>query len=88
MFTILYADDTRILLRGTDRSKLIKLINLELNLLSTWFKSNKLSLNTGKTFYMVCHRARLKPNNNNYIIMYGNTLTKVNSAKYLGAIID
>ena len=60
MFTILYADDTCVLLRGTDLSKLIKLINSELNLLSTWFKSNKLSLNTGKTFYTVFHRARLQ----------------------------
>ena len=90
MFTILYADDTCVLLRGTDLSKLIKLINSELNLLSTWFKSNKLSLNTGKTFYMVFYRARLKPNNNNDIIMDGNILTKVNSAKYLGicCIVD
>ena len=88
MFTILYADDTCVLLRSTDLSKLIKLIKSELNLLSTWFKSNKLSLNTGKTFYMVFHRARLKPNNNNDIIMVGNILTKVNSAKYLGVIID
>ena len=29
MFTILYADDTCVLLRGTDLSKLIKLINSE-----------------------------------------------------------
>ena len=29
-----------------------------------------------------------KPNNNNDIIMDGNILTKVNSAKYLGVIID
>ena len=62
------------LLRGTDLSKLIKLINSELNLLPTWFKSNKLSLNTGKTFYMVFHRVRHKPNNNNDIIMDGNIL--------------
>ena len=77
MFTILYADDTCVLLRGTDLSKLIKLINSELNLLSTCFKSNKLSLNTEKTFHIVFHRARLKPNNNNDIIMDGNILTKV-----------
>ena len=37
---------------------------------------------------MVFHRARLKPNNTNDIIMDGNILTKVNSAKYLGIIID
>ena len=34
MFTILYADGTCVLLRGTNLSKLIKLINSELNLLS------------------------------------------------------
>ena len=37
---------------------------------------------------MVFHRARPKPNNNNNIMMDGNVLTKVNSAKYLGVIID
>ena len=35
MFTILYADDTCVLLRGTDLSKLIKRNNSELNLLYT-----------------------------------------------------
>ena len=54
--------------------KINKTYQFELNLLSTWFKSNKLSLNTGKTFYMVFYRARLKPNNNNDIIMGGNIL--------------
>ena len=88
MFTILYGDDTCVLLRGTDLSKLIKHINSELNHLCALFKSNKLSLNTGKTYYRVFHRARLKPNNNNDIINDGNILTKVNSAKYLGVIID
>ena len=72
MFTILYADDTCVLLRGTYLTIVI----------------NKLSLNTGKTFYMVFHCARFKPNNNTDIIMDRNILTKVNSAKYLGAIID
>ena len=88
MFTILYVDDTCVILRGSDLSKLIKLINSELNLLCTWFKSNKLSLNTGKTVYMVFYRARLKPNSNNDIIMDCNILTKVNSAKYLCVVID
>ena len=60
-----------------------------MNLLCTWFKSNKLSLNTGKTFYMeVFHRSRLKSNNNADIMIDGSTLTKVNSAKYLGVSID
>ena len=63
-------------------------LNLELNFLCTCFKSNKLSLKTGKTLHMVFHSAKLNPNNNNDIIMDGNILTKVNSAKYLGVSID
>ena len=45
-------------------------------------------MNAGKNFYLVFHRARLKPNNNNDIIMDGKILTKVNTAKYLDVIID
>ena len=86
IFTILYADDTCVLFRGTNLSKLIKHNNSELNLLCTWFKLNKLSLNTGNIFYMVFHRARLKPNNTD-IIMDCNFLIKVNSAKYLGVLL-
>ena len=37
---------------------------------------------------MMFHRAILKPNNNTDIIMDGNILTNVNSAKYLDVIID
>ena len=48
------------LINGTDMNKLLKQLNFELESMSIWFKSNKLSLNTQKTFYMVFHRARLK----------------------------
>ena len=62
MFAIMYADDT-ILINGTDLNKLIEQLNFELKFLCTWFKCNKLSLNTQITFYMVFHRARLKSSN-------------------------
>ena len=48
MFAIMYADDTCFLINGTDLNKLIKKPNVELKDLCTWFKSNKLSLNTQK----------------------------------------
>ena len=64
--------------------------NAELDSPCTWFKSNKLSLNTQKTFYMIFHRARLKTINdiNDGVIMDNNALIKVNSIKYLGVIVD
>ena len=61
MFAIMYADDTCSLISGTDINKLIKQLNVEFEPLCVWFKSNELSLNTQKTFYMVFHRVRLKP---------------------------
>ena len=52
--------------------------------------SNKLSLNTEKTFYMIFHRARLKITEdiNLNLIMDNITLSKVSSINYLGVIVD
>ena len=66
LYTILYADDTCVLLNGK---------NTELDLLSTWLKSNKLSLNTHKTFFQLFHRARMKTNNYFNIIVDNCVLT-------------
>ena len=63
-------------------------MNTELDLLSTWLKFNKLSLNTHKTFFQLFHRARMKTNNSVNIIVDKCGLNKVTSIKYLGVIID
>ena len=78
------------LMNGTHMNKLIKQLNVELKSLCIWFKSNKLSLNTQKTVYVFFHRARLKTigNSSMDIIMDNQVLTKVNSTKYLGIIVD
>ena len=39
---------------------LLSEINTELELMSEWFKANKLTLNIDKTYYMVFHRGRRK----------------------------
>ena len=88
LFTLLYADDTCVLLSGKDLDDLIAVLNVELISLSVWLKSNKLSLNTQKTFFMVFHRARLKTANCNDLVIDNASITRVNSAKYLGIIID
>ena len=88
LYTILYADDTCVLLNGKDLNNLIQSMNTELDLLSTWLKSNKLSLNTHITFFQLFHRARMKTNNSVNIIVDKCVLNKVTSIKYLGVIID
>ena len=88
LYTILYADDTCVLLNGKDLNNLIQSMNTELDLLSTWLKSNKLSLNTHKTFFQLFPRARIKTNNSVNIIVDKCVLNKVTSIKYLGVIID
>ena len=44
LYTILYADDTSVLLNGNNYSNLIKLLNSELEKLSIWLKSNKVNV--------------------------------------------
>ena len=84
VYTILYC----VLLKKKNLNNLIQSMNTELDLLSTWLKSNKLSLNTHKTFFQLFHRARMKTNNSVNIIVDKCVLNKVTSIKYLGVIID
>ena len=46
---LLYADDTTILVRHSDLDRLVDLVNTELQFLSQWFISNRLSVNLDKT---------------------------------------
>ena len=88
LFKILYADDTCVLISGNHLNNLIKMLNIELISLNNWFKANKLSLNTKKSFFMIFHRSRIKPNVINKVVIDNHDLTQVKSAKYLGVIID
>ena len=55
LFTILYANDTCVLLSGKDLAKLITVINTELKSLSALFRANKLTANAQTTFFMIFH---------------------------------
>ena len=50
---VIYADDTNIIIKGKDLSVLVQILNSELDVLSDYFKANKLKLNVDKT-KMVC----------------------------------
>ena len=88
LYTILYADDTCVLLNGKQYYDLVKFLNLELEKLSNWLRSNKLSLNVRKTYYMVFHRSRIKIDGDSVITITNDCLQRSNSLKYLGVIID
>ena len=88
LFKILYADDTCVLISGNHLNNLIKMLNIKLISLNNWFKANKLSLNTKKSFFMIFYRSIIKPNVINKVVIDNHDLTQVNSAKYLGVIID
>ena len=51
-----------VLLSGKNLNALIDHMNTELISLNNWFKANKLSLNTKKSFFMIFNRSRIKSN--------------------------
>ena len=55
--SILFADDTSCFIEGTDLSDMCIQISTEMNKLSTWFKTNRLSLNVSKTNCMIFGRS-------------------------------
>ena len=57
LFSILFADDTTVIIESQNYNNLILTLNTELNKLDVWLQANKLILNTDKTHYMVYHRA-------------------------------
>ena len=88
LIKILYADDACVLINGNHLNDLIDRLNTELISLNNRFKANKLSLNINKSFFMIFHRSRMKPNVINRVVIDNHQLTQVNSTKYLGVIID
>ena len=87
LYSILFADDTSVFLEGENLNTLSTVINEELNKLSIWLASNKLTLNTDKSHYVIFHRARLKQTKIE-INLSNISLKRVSFTKFLGVIID
>ena len=56
LFPILFADDTTLLIEGSNIHDIITTLNNELNSLNVWLGAHKLYINVSKTHYMVFHR--------------------------------
>jgi hypothetical protein len=91
---ILFADDTTILYSHEKIESQISYINKELKEVSNWFKANKLSVNAGKTNYMLLGTPHMISTKNNQaqkdvtIILDDTVLQRVNHTQFLGVIID
>ena len=83
---ILFTDDTNLYASHNNLDTLCNEINKDLENLVTWCKANKLSLNTGKTFYMVFSTKRTTHDLN--IVINGNNIERKESNKFLGIYLD
>ena len=83
---LLFTDDTNIFCSSTSLHDLQDTINRELGKLFVWFSVNRLSLNLGKTNYMLF---RSRPPDNELALKINNVvLPRVAATKFLGIIID
>ena len=83
---ILFADDTNLFFTGPKLRELVDEVNQELKKIEKWFLANKLFLNANKTSYMVF--GNKAESLDTVINLCGNTLERVNVAKFLGVLID
>ena len=83
----LFADDTNLFKTGNDLNKMQEELNFELSKISHWLKVNKLSLNIGKTHFMVFTNKKKRLDELN-IMIDGIKIEEVRKTKFLGVIID
>ena len=84
---ILFADDTSLFIEGSSVLDTISILNNELEKITKWLASNKLTLNIVKSHYMIFHRARIKDEKCK-VLLSNSTLDHVRFTKFLGMIID
>ena len=72
LFTLLFADDTACLADGPNLKDLIKHINLEIQKLANWFRSNKMAVNISKTKFIIFRNKGKKIDITDCPVLYNN----------------
>ena len=85
MQTLLFADDTALLMSGPNILGLQNTINDELKNVQKWLIQNKLTLNLNKTNYLLFHPAKEKQIHLFLLNYDGNMLMQTNESKVLGS---
>ena len=86
-FLLLFADDSNLFYTGNDMVDITEKINDDLQHITEWLASDKLSLNMKKTNYMIFHRGYVAPDDIN-ITIRNEMIGRVYSTKCLGVLID
>lgn len=85
----IFADDTYLMLADIDPRRLENRVNLELVKIDNWLRNNKLSLNYAKTNYMIINKQpRTKVNLQFNLSINNYVLSRANTVKYLGVLLD
>ena len=88
--SILYADDTTLIISGDKYEDLFRFVNEDLVTLSQWLSLNKLTLNLKKTKYIaysLTNRTAQLPHELN-VILNGVVIERVSEFKFLGIYVD
>ena len=86
---ILFADDTNIFMHHKNLEKLVAILNKELDKVTNWFVSNRLSLNVKKTnFILFCSPQKIYKRNDVNTILNGNRVEQISHIQFLGIFID
>lgn len=85
-YAVMFADDTTLFKSSTNVQHLFDMVNKDLMALADWFRANQLSLNVGKTNYMVIGNHVVADNMQLHI--EGNRLEKQSNVKFLGIHLD
>ncbi len=83
-----FADDTFLLLHGTNPKKMAKQMNIDLKLLCNWLRANKISLNASKTELLIFRSNRKTIFYDIKIKIDGKRIFPSTSVKYLGIYVD
>ena len=86
---ILYADDTNIFHSWESIDELCDVVNTELQGVMQWFKANRLSVNLKKTNFVIFgNSVKLKKIKKFEIILDKTKISRTETAKFLGVVID
>ena len=86
LYVKLFADDTFLCAQNSDFVNLENQVNTELEKVFIWLASNKLTLNTDKSKFMILSKKREIPNLS--VFINGTPIESCDSYKYLGVIFD
>ena len=88
---IIFADDTNFFFEHSNINTLFKTVNEELIKINEWFSANKLSLNVGKTNFLLFHKSGKKysiPSHLPTLKINNHYIERVNTIKFLGVLLD